>query len=308
MMGIIEKLHRGISTNSPHKFLKKSLVYACLYSRFANTATATLYWAPTSRYYRWKHRSDLRTYDVSVDPFAYRWVDPENITRFTGRQGDYQHKENIGRILDGSWDQRLPDQTEEDPLRRREENFENHIVYRSFEAHFQNGIPWEQTQLVEYVLEQVENGNRCWGSNTREEVFQRCERLDLLYETIDDHGYQTKRELLGIHPSRFFCQLDPSVKRYGEADHPTRSGHNPVRGFRSIVTNEVMVDIGRDGEVLFVDGRHRLAIAKLLGIEEIPVVILVRHKDWIKRLKRVINDSHEVPSGFKHHPDATALK
>lgn len=46
--------------------------------------------------------------------------------------------------------------------------------------------------------------------------------------------------------------------------------------------DEVTVSIGRHGDLLFSDGAHRLAIAKLLGIQEIPVKIAVRHPEWIR--------------------------
>lgn len=50
--------------------------------------------------------------------------------------------------------------------------------------------------------------------------------------------------------------------------------------------NEILVDVGRDGELLLVDGRHRLSIAKILGLDEIPVVKHVRHEQWVARSRR----------------------
>ena len=58
--------------------------------------------------------------------------------------------------------------------------------------------------------------------------------------------------------------------------------------FQSIVTNGyvqneedrcVEVCIGREGEYLFVDGRHRLAIALYLKIEKIPVEVMYKHQN-----------------------------
>lgn len=39
--------------------------------------------------------------------------------------------------------------------------------------------------------------------------------------------------------------------------------------------DEVMVDIGRDGTPLLVDSKHRLHIAMVCGVEEIPVVVVI---------------------------------
>ncbi len=45
--------------------------------------------------------------------------------------------------------------------------------------------------------------------------------------------------------------------------------------------DEVCVNIGRNGELIFNNGRHRLIFGKLLNIEKIPVQVTVRHKNWV---------------------------
>lgn len=55
------------------------------------------------------------------------------------------------------------------------------------------------------------------------------------------------------------------------------------RRLPSVMINEILVDVGRDGELLLVDGRHRLSIVKILGLDEIPVVKHVRHEQWVAR-------------------------
>jgi len=283
---MIEYVRYGLSENTIPDFLKKSVVYLCLYSSVANTATASLYWTPVSRFYRWRDRSDLRTCGSSIDPYAYRQIDPQRLKQFTGREGTARSKRYIGSVKGGDWDVREPVEGTSDPLRGRTKRFEDHLVFRSFEAHFDEGKPWEETELIKHVLGEVRSGNRCWGSNSPHDVFERCDRFDALYETIAEDGYKTKRELLGIEPGRFVCRLRRGLDRHGTAEHITRTGHHPVRGFRSIIANEVMVDVSRNGEPLFVDGRHRLAIAKLLGLETIPVVVLVRHREWVNKVRK----------------------
>jgi len=42
--------------------------------------------------------------------------------------------------------------------------------------------------------------------------------------------------------------------------------------------------VARNGEIIFCDGKHRLYIAKILGIEKVPVTVNVWHKkiiDWV---------------------------
>lgn len=52
-------------------------------------------------------------------------------------------------------------------------------------------------------------------------------------------------------------------------------------GFRQLPEEDfITVNVGRDGQPIFNDGRHRLAMAKLLKIDKIPVKIAVRHPLW----------------------------
>lgn len=71
---------------------------------------------------------------------------------------------------------------------------------------------------------------------------------DKLYESIREDGFKSAREL-----------EDGKKVYYGD----------------------VCVAIGRNGQILFTrSGWHRLAIAKLLDIEAIPVRVLIRHQEW----------------------------
>ena len=54
------------------------------------------------------------------------------------------------------------------------------------------------------------------------------------------------------------------------------NGYHPQK-----IEDYISVNIGRDGNLLFNDGRHRLTFCKLLGIREIPIRITVRHAKWI---------------------------
>jgi len=72
-----------------------------------------------------------------------------------------------------------------------------------------------------------------------------------------------------------------------------RRGENSVL---AALLNEINVDIGRDGRLLFVDGRHRLIAAKCLEIPRIPVTVLVRHKKWMEKQseKDTVEDSRPI--------------
>jgi hypothetical protein len=73
--------------------------------------------------------------------------------------------------------------------------------------------------------------------------------LDALYQDIKNNGFETQKKLRG--------------------------------GVRKM-EDEVVVVIGRNGDLIFNNGRHRLAIAKILDLDKIPVKITLRHKRWVE--------------------------
>jgi len=74
------------------------------------------------------------------------------------------------------------------------------------------------------------------------------------------------------------------------------------RPFLDLVRNEVLVDVGRDGELLSADGRHRFSIAKLLDIDKIPVAFAFRHTEWMQR-----REVAYLRGTTASHPDLTTM-
>lgn len=155
------------------------------------------------------------------------------------------------------------------------QEFESLDVYRAMQDHFLDGRPWSETDYYQRVLGQVLGGYHKRGMTSRADVDARCADLDRLYRTIRDEGYKA---LPTIRPRPF-----------------------PWTGYE----DEVSIRIGRDGDLLFEDGRHRLAIAKLLGVKRIPVKVTVRHRLWFSFVRRV-QDYARDHGGVEYpisHPD-----
>ena len=93
-----------------------------------------------------------------------------------------------------------------------------------------------------------------YGCRNQHDLEQHCKYIESLYHIIQCEGYKSQRELF----------LSGRIQDPVEAEE------------------EVAVCIGRDGDLLFSDGAHRLAIAKLLGVAAIPMKVTVRHKEWMK--------------------------
>jgi hypothetical protein len=71
----------------------------------------------------------------------------------------------------------------------------------------------------------------------------------------------------------------------------------------------IIVNIGRNGEIIFNNSaHHRLAMSRLLNIDKIPAVVVVRHEQW-EEIRNTIRaaESYEhlddTTKGYLDHPD-----
>ncbi|MGM0606699.1 MAG: hypothetical protein ACQETB_13645 [Halobacteriota archaeon] len=214
-----------------------------------------------------------------IDPFALYRVDPGEITH-TAKPAPPPKWKLAGRILDGEWDLDPPSFTDKDGC----VHFE---IYNSFEAHFVDGVPWDETAFYRILDREIRHGRVWWDCSSRADLRRRCEHLDRLYEDIETHGYRLQAELA----------------RNGRSNPLDGPRHTTVN---QIVEGEIAVTVARDGTLLFFDGRNRLSMAKLLGIDSIPVVILARHERW-QRLREALATGDRQPADLsaelRSHPD-----
>lgn len=147
--------------------------------------------------------------------------------------------------------------------------------YECFRQHFCEGVPWDETKLYRQVLE----GETRWrGVTTEAELRNRCAYVEDLYDSITEGGFKSVAELRGEPP---------------------------------VVPDDVKIMVGRDGSLLYLDGKHRLALAKLLDVEELPVNIIIRHTEWQALRNEVVVNGSELSSrakDFLDHPDMAYLR
>jgi hypothetical protein len=244
-----------------------------------------LYWATAERYYRARCSRDIESYLAPPDPFKVEWVDPDSIRRHTRRQyPPYRDRlERFGKVCAGDWDCREfpevdPSYDGSPPELFLADRFENSVLYRSLQARFHYDADWEDTPLFAELRRLIREGNRrhVWhGCRSLDEVRDRFQFLDRLYESIRHRGVESQQSL---------------------------AWRDPKRGVRDWLRNEITVDVGRDGALLLVCGKHRLAIAKLLDVDRVPVLFLVRHPEWMVRRRKAL--SSPTPSD---HPDLRDL-
>jgi len=103
-------------------------------------------------------------------------------------------------------------------------------------------------------------------------------KYDYIYSRIRKEGYKQQREVHSISDRMNQPGLPSSaVPEFGE----------------------VTVDIARDGTIICFCGQHRLAIAKILDIDAIPVRVRLRHLQWQYKRDAIWRDEHPT----EEHPD-----
>jgi len=240
-----------------------------------------VYWKYAPSYYRWQLKKQL-DHGVPLDPLKIVNVDPDKVSRMSARPGRLKNRyQDIGSVKSGEWDQHSPKSVGnwDDNVYGlfTAETVEQTVLYTSMYEHFKNGVPWENTKIFVLMAEIIENRGGIRDMKTQNDIGKKFKMLDNLYSDIDKNGYRTQLELNRR-------QLD--------------SGRV---GYLDVLTDEITVDIGRNGELLFVDGRHRLCIAKILGLSEIPIVFLVRHSQWMEQ-RESLRSTHNGNELLKH-PD-----
>lgn len=221
-----------------------------------------LYWRVAPAVHRHRRYRRPGYVDPPVDPFGLVAVDPDRITRFTGRAFPAWEDrwEQFGAVEGGDWDRRTdPPVTSTyrgpTPSAYLAERFEETPLHRALAAHFRDGVAWDELPFVRERLAEADPDEKSvWHEcSTPAEIRAHCRDLDRLYERMAERGCRPMREL--------------------------NAARGRPRTVREVMEHEILVDVSRDGEPLFVTGRHRLSIAKLLGLERVPVGVVVRHAD-----------------------------
>ena len=81
-------------------------------------------------------------------------------------------------------------------------------------------------------------------------------------------------------PEEFDRRLDYVTRLYGEM---AELGYVPNHNIQ-----QICVDVGRDGDLMFVDGQHRLSFARLLRFSCVPVMLVVRHRAWMEFRRQIV--------------------
>jgi hypothetical protein len=191
----------------------------------------------------------------SPDPETVYWIDPARIVWHTNylRWGTsippedrgFDPQRDRGRVYGGDWD--IP-----------EVRFDDLDIVRAIYDRVHSGAAWYGSRFHSNMLARLRQSGRApRGIGSAQDLEDRYRCLDTAIASIREHGYRLSHE----------------VELPGE--NKGLDGHHRFGA-------EISVNIDRHGRYLFQDGRHRLAIARALGVARVPVKVLVRHRKWVE--------------------------
>jgi hypothetical protein len=111
----------------------------------------------------------------------------------------------------------------------------------------------DYAEIPEFIenVELIYEGEAPDNCRTEKEYREKWHRIEAVYNLLKANGYK--------------CQTD------------LKTGY-PF--------NEIRVQVGRTGDLLFEEGMHRLVISQLLGLKKIPVIVTKRHAEWVRKNKQ----------------------
>lgn len=209
--------------------------------------------------------------NAKINPFDIIWIKTRDIKyRTTEISGDdftkFSMWKDAGKVVGGNWDKKTI-------------RFEDCSLHQDLKSHFEDGVDWEETEFYNRLKNRIINGRVVHGATSVEELKYRCEQLDSLHYNIKEHGYLSQKQIL----KRGYEDIDSVNKNLTMIED---------------IFDEITVNIGRDGSFLFNDSRHRLSIAKILDIQQVPVRIVARHQEWQKKRNTACEIENLV--GYNH--------
>lgn len=144
----------------------------------------------------------------------------------------------------------------------------NNVKIKGLLQHFK-GKEWRETELYKYYVDR---------GYTQDQIDRWFDKIDTLHDDINANGYVEGHE--GSHH---------------------RDYSQPVRD-----QLEVLVVIGRDGDIFHFEGNHRFAIARVLDIK-IPAHVVCRHTEWQRKRDHTFNQKEYMSKLTNNHPDLQDL-
>jgi hypothetical protein len=202
------------------------------------------------------------------------------------------------RIGLSSWGASSISYIEVDSELGRGADFEGTDLFTAFRHVLVEGGQWAETAFFKNCVAKIAAGHVLWKCRTSDEFHQRLDGdVRRMFASIKKFGYLSQVEL---------------AKKANEdtgATHPELGGFASARYHSRInPTHEIRVGFNESGELIFIDGRHRLAIAKLLQIPQVPAIVVFRQATWA-HVREEFRAAHSKSGTYvSRHPDLKGFR
>lgn len=253
-MSLVDRALRVLRNDGPRRLLSRSMEFVG--DRVREHAARTVY----PRYLECRYRRQYRGAAPRADRLIR--IDPAEVDHLLSPHFWKRVSIYATHVRAGAWDRNYT--SERVILSGRHEgmtipslvSLDNYVFLQGCEEHFDEGVPWEDTELYDLL---VTNRELYWDRyDSKANIENTLAEIDELYESMERHGYLEQAQLAGSD--------DGDIPFHDTTLQP--------------VYHEVAVNIGREGEIIFDDGKHRFVTARVLGLSDIPVRVLVRHREW----------------------------
>lgn len=128
--------------------------------------------------------------------------------------------------------------------------FEELDIFQAMKKRYLENGEWTHTVFYKNILQKIDNGETLWSCRSEKDLITRLQTIDQLFQDIKQNGYKSQLDLNEGKLKQSIEDID-----------------------------EISVNIDRNGEMLFNNSAHRLAMAKLLKVKKIPVIITMWHSE-----------------------------
>jgi len=260
--------------NSAYNLYKKEGIFK-LFKKFIKIVFIPIIFWPIwhLRYTYYK----IRYGSAVPDPWRLIYINPQNI--------EYKLESNLSlgfregtRIKNGEWDRKkIKSKGFYENLnssKRGVVSIEKFLLFNSIKEFIESDISWKQTKVYKHRLRN--------NIRSKEKLLEEGKTVNSLYKKFKRNGYKNQK---GVEK-----ELGPQTSPIQKPEY-----------------NEISVAIGRDGEIFLEDGIHRFFIAKVIGLSDIPVRVILRHKKWQEKRYKIANTSEKNLSkeekDLLDHPD-----
>lgn len=281
-------------------------------TRLADAVRTSLQWQVKMRRRRVKqwpqYWYQVRHHGAVADPYALIDISPADVDYLVSPHFQDDLPPDGTYIVGGDWDRTVAGSElyffngMESVFRERKlVPLDQYVFYRAVENHIRRDTQWSETEFYRWATTLEDTPEHILYGNS-ETCNWRFEQLDRLAQSMREEGYKSQREC-GDETAIVSGEerAGTTVSRWADSSDVPPEFH------------EVMVNIGRDGELFFEEGRHRFAVARALGIDSIPVRVFVRHVEWQKKRTEVAQAT--TPAGLSpetkeclSHPDMADVR